>query len=355
MNTKKLITTLGISALLLTGCGFHDKDTIIVVNNDKITKSEFEEAFNTIAQDKITDPKDPLYMMLKDNIVNELVVKKLLEQEIEKRQITVSEEEEEAALKNLIDRYGSKETFQTELRRNGISNDKFKKDLINELKMRKLIELLGTVNVTDLEVKNFYKQHPDKFKTPDRVRASHILISANPKEIEAYLLSDKENQSLSKEELEQKVQAEMAAQKAKAEQILAEVKKNPKNFEKIAREKSEDVASGQQGGDLGFFAYKDMVEPFSKAAFSLKPNKVSDIVQSDYGYHIIMVKDRAKAGTISFEKAKDNIKLYLMTEKQVKLLENLIVSLKNNAKIEFVDEDFKPKHEVTKPLTEEKE
>ena len=221
--------------------------------------------------------------------------------------------------------------------------------------MRKLIELLGTVNVTDLEVKNFYKQHPDKFKTPDRVRASHILISANPKEIEAYLLSDKENQSLSKEELEQKVQAEMAAQKAKAEQILAEVKKNPKNFEKIAREKSEDVASGQQGGDLGFFAYKDMVEPFSKAAFSLKPNKVSDIVQSDYGYHIIMVKDRAKAGTISFEKAKDNIKLYLMTEKQVKLLENLIVSLKNNAKIEFVDEDFKPKHEVTKPLTEEKE
>lgn len=343
MNTKKLISIMVISAFLLTGCGLKNNDTIIKVNKDKITQADFDDAFASVTNNKTADPQSPLYMAIKDRIVNELVVKKLLEQEIKRRNITLTFDEEQDALKKIIDRYGSKEALQTALKQSGISNDRFKKDLQSELKMRKLISMLGIVNVTDFEVENFYKQNPDKFVTPEKVRASHILISANPEEIEAYIKSDKEFANLSKEEIAQKVQDEMKAQKEKAERLLAEVKKNPKDFEKYAKENSEDIASGQKGGDLGFFAYNDMVEPFSKAAFSLKPNKVSDLVQTDYGYHIIIVKDRAKAGKISFDKSKDEIRQYLMTEKQVKLLENLIVSLKNNAKIEFVKSEYKPK------------
>ena len=353
MNTKKFLATAVISAVLLAGCGAKHKDAIIVVNNEPITQAQFDEAFNTLTNNKLNDKESPIYLIMKDRVVNELVVRKLIEQEIEKRKITVTPEEEETAFKNIVDRYGSKEQLQDALRKNGISNEKFKKDLNSELKMKKLIEMLGKVEVTDGDVKKFYKENPDKFKTPEKVRASHILIAANPKEIKDYLLTDKDNKTLGNDELDKKVQEEIASQRAKAQKILAEVKKNPKGFEQYAKTYSEDVASGQRGGDLGFFAYEDMVEPFSKAAFSLKPNKVSDLVQSDYGFHIIMVKDRAKAGTITFEKAKDEIKQYMYIEKQVKLLEELITTLKNNAKIEFINNEYKPEKIEKEILKEE--
>lgn len=344
MKTKKLLLTAAISTLLLTGCGIKNKDAIIVVNNEPITQAQFDEAFNTLTNNKLdlNDKENPLYLIMKDRVVNELVVKKLLEQEVEKRKITVTKEEEEEVLINLINRYGSKVKLQKILKQSGISNEKFKKDLNSQLKMRKLISMLGKVEVSDKDVENFYKENPDKYKTPEKVRASHILISANPKEIEKYISSIEKNKNLSKEELQKEIQKEINIQKAKAQNLLAEVKKDPKNFERYAREKSEDIASGQKGGDLGFFAYQDMVEPFSKVAFTLKPNKVSDLVQTNYGFHIIMVKDRKKAGNISFEKVKDDIKQYLLIDKQVKLLEQLITNLKNNAKIEFVNEEYKP-------------
>lgn len=353
MNTKKLLTTLILSTILLTGCGFKNKNVIITVNNQKITEEDFNTALNTLTNNNIPAPKSYLYLTLKDRVVNELVVRKLLEQEIEKRKIVITDDEQEEALTKIINRYGSKENLQTALRRNGISNDKFKQDLVNELKIRKLINMLGSVSVTESEIKDFYKKNPDKFEYPEKVRASHILISANEKEIKDYLLADDANKKLTADELDKKIQEEMNSQKAKAEKILQEVKKNPKDFEKIARENSEDVTSGQKGGDLGFFAYNDMVEPFSKAAFSLKPNKVSDLVQTVYGYHIIIVKDRAKAGKLSYEKSKDEIEKYLSTEKQVKLLENLITQLKNNAKIVFVNEEFKPSPRQNEEKTKE--
>ncbi|MBQ9688424.1 peptidylprolyl isomerase [bacterium] len=354
MNTKKLLTIIALSSVLLTGCGTKDKDAIILVNGEKITKEDFDNSFKTLTNSPIQESNSPVYLILKDRVVNELVVRKLLEQEIEKRKIKVTEEEEQEAILKLVNRYGSKEKLHAALRQSGVSNDKFKKDLRDELKMRKLISMLGSYDVTEGDVKKFYKENPDKFKYPEKVRASHILISANPKDISAYFMSDKNNANITKAELDKKIEKEIKSQKAKAEKILAEVKANPKGFEKYAKEYSEDVASGQKGGDLGFFAYEDMVEPFSKAAFSLKPNKVSNLVQSDYGYHIIMVTDRAKAGTISFDEAKDDIKQYMLADNKVKLLEALISNLKNNAKIEFIDDKYKPQkpqktiEEVTK-------
>ena len=105
-----------------------------------------------------------------------------------------------------------------------------------------------------------------------------------------------------------------------------ELKKNPSQFEKLARENSEDVASGQRGGDLGFFAYEEMVEPFAEKAFSMAPNTISEVVETPYGYHIIMVTDRSEAGTLSFEKAKKDIINYLESLDKVDILINCICS-----------------------------
>ena len=114
------------------------------------------------------------------------------------------------------------------------------------------------------------------------------------------------------------------------------------NFEKVAREQSEDTMSAKKGGDLGFFAKSDMIEPFASQAFKQQPNAIGPVIQTQYGYHIIKVTDRMVAGTEPFVKVKDQIKLYLQTQKQMKILQTLITQLKTDAKIEYVDESFDP-------------
>ena len=106
------------------------------------------------------------------------------------------------------------------------------------------------------------------------------------------------------------------------------------------------------GGDLGFFAKEEMVEPFSKAAFSMKPNTISGIVKTPYGYHIIMVTDRQKAGVEPFDKVKDEIKDFLTNQEKVKVLQQFVETLKNNAKIEYNDPSFNPK-EIQKAMKEQ--
>ncbi|MDD3437573.1 MAG: peptidylprolyl isomerase [Candidatus Gastranaerophilales bacterium] len=351
MNSKKLLATVAISAMLLTGCTFGPKNTIIKVNGQDITQTQFEKTFDKaignsmfaqMGMDVKKDKNGFLYLMIKDRVVNELIVKALIEQEMVKRRIKVTKEDTDKELKIIIDKVGSKEKFNEILKQNGISSEQFKKDLNDEVKIKKLLSVLSTGKVSDADTKKFYKENLTKFKYPDKVRASHILISANSEEIKEKITSDPVNKGLSKEEIQAKVDKELSVKLEKAKKILAEVKKNPKTFEKIARENSDDAASAKQGGDLGFFSRQEMVEPFAKAAFAQKPETISDIVKSPYGYHIILVKDRMKAGQEPFEKVKDEIKTYLENQANVKVLENLIESLKKQAKIEYLDDEYNP-------------
>ena len=110
----------------------------------------------------------------------------------------------------------------------------------------------------------------------------------------------------------------------------------------MAKENSDDTISAKQGGDLGFFAKEEMVEPFAKAAFAMKPNTLSEIVVTPYGYHIIYVTDRKKAGAESFDKVKPEIKSFLENQEKVKVLQEYVNTLKNNAKIEYKDASFNP-------------
>lgn len=351
MKGKKLFATMAISAMLLTGCSFNQKDVILKVNGEKITQSQFNEVFDKavgnsmFAQMGIDVKKDKtsfLYLMLKDKVVNELIVKTLIDQEMEKRNIKVTKEDTDNALKEIIDKVGSKEKFNEILKQNGISSAQFKKDLNDEVKMKKLVSMLDKIQISDADAKKFYKENLSKFKYPDKVRASHILISANPEEIKEMITSNPANKGLSKDEIQAKVNKELAVKLEKAQKVLAEVKKNPDAFTKIAAKESDDAQSAKQGGDLGFFSRQEMVEPFAKAAFTLKPNTISGIVESPYGYHIILVKDRMKAGQEPFEKVKPEIVTYLENQAQVKVLENLIESLKKQAKIEYVNQEYNP-------------
>lgn len=361
MKGKKLLATVALSALLFTGCGIKSAQTIIKVNGQNITQGQFDESFNKSAQGgmmaqlgiNVKDGKNNfLYYLIKDKVVNELIVKALINQEIEKRGIEVSNEDVENAVKEIIDKVGSKEQLNQILKQNGISTSQFKKDLAEEVKMKKLAKELTDSNISDADAKKYYNDNIKQFKYPEKVRASHILISVNPQEIEEVITSDKENAGLSKEEIKKKVDAEIANKQAKAEKILAEVKKDQTQFAKIAKENSEDTTTAVNGGDLGFFAAQEMVPEFSKAAFSMKPNTVSGLVKSQFGYHIIMVTDRMEAGQQPFEKVKNDIKTFLETQKQLEAIDKLVESLKKNATIEYVNKEYDPA-EIQKSLQTE--
>lgn len=354
MKAKKLLATLAVSAVLFAGCGLKSGETIIKVNDKNITQGQFDQMFDKHASGGMMafmgiDPKKDknsfLYLLIKDRVINELVVKTLLDEECAKRGIEVTNKDVDNAVKEIIDKLGSKEQLDSLLKQNNMTTSEFKKDLKEEVKMKKLAKELGNSTVSDAEAKKFYNENIDKFKYPDKVRASHILISTNEKEIEEIIKSDAKNKDLDEAAIKAKVNEELKNREAKANKILAEAKKDMTQFAKLAKDNSDDTTTAVKGGDLGFFAAKEMVPEFSKAAFSMKPNTVSDKpVKSQFGYHIIMVTDRAAAGQEPFEKVKNNIKGYLENQKQIELIDNLTESLKKNAKIEYVNPEYDPKN-----------
>ena len=363
MRGKKLLAVLAVSAVMFAGCGLKSHEAIIKVNNNVITQAQFDEMMDkqagsgmlaALGVDVKKDKNSFIYLLLKDRIVNELIVKSLLNEEIQKRGIKVTNKDVDEAIKEIIDKVGSKEQLDSILKENGVSNSQFKEDLKEEVKMKKLAKELGNSSVSDADAKKFYNENINKFKYPDKVRASHILITVNPKEITEIVKSDAKNQNLDEAAITTKVNEEIKAREAKINNLLAEVKKDPTQFAKLAKENSDDTATAVKGGDLGFFTEKEMVPEFSKAAFSMKPNTVSDKpVKTQFGYHIIMITDRAAAGQTPFEKVKNDIKGYLENQKQIELIDNLTESLKKKAKIEYLNSEYDPsnvKKEVQKSI-----
>ncbi len=360
MNKLKVITFAILAMFIFTGCGLKNKDTdIIKINNTVITQSEFDKAYDSVVSGRMfeqmgidvkKDPNNIFALMMREQVVSNLIVKALLNEEMDKRKITVSKQEIENGEKEIIDRFGTKEQFMQVLKANNVPYDRFKKDLEEEIKMKKFVDSIAMVSIGDSVAKKYYEDNISKFKYPKRVRASHILISANANQIKDKI--KEENKDISDEELNKKVQEEMNARLKKAEKLQKQVKAAPKTFAKVAKENSEDMASSVKGGDLGFFAKDEMVEPFAEKAFSMAPNTVSDVVKTNFGYHIIMVTDRQEAGTLSFEQSKKDIINYLEGQDKVEILKNKIEALRNDAKIEFIDPSYNPE-EIQKTIKEE--
>jgi len=129
--------------------------------------------------------------------------------------------------------------------------------------------LQAGVTVPQDDVKKFYDENKTRFTTDEERRASHILIKAGA-DMSA---------------------ADKAKAKAKADELLAEARKNPAGFGELAKKNSEDPGSAANGGDLDFFGKGAMVKPFENAVYALKKGEISNVVQSDFGYHIIMLTD----------------------------------------------------------------
>lgn len=152
------------------------------------------------------------------------------------------------------------------------------------------------VQVSDAEITDYYNKNLKAYTTPEQRTASHILIN---------LARDAKP-------------ADQAAAKAKAESVLAEVRKNPANFAEIAKAQSQDPGSAASGGDLGVVEKGAFVKPVEDAIYALKEGETSGLVQSEFGYHIIKLTSLKPAQQKPLEAAKEEIAADLKKQKMSK-------------------------------------
>jgi len=253
-----------VLVVLIHGNAFaKDADIVAKIGNKKITVSEFNKLIGSLdpERQKMIEGNPELKTKLLTQLVQSMVISDLAKKEgFDKK----------PEIKHQLDFF----------------SDSF---LATEYLKR---EVTQKITISESEIKLYYDSHLEEFKTPEMVKARHILIRVAPE-------SSQEDKKKAME---------------KAEDILKRIKGGEK-FEKLANELSEDPGSKSKGGDLGFFPKGRLVKPFEDAAFALKPGDLSSVVETQFGYHIIMVDDHKEPSIEAFESMKEKINEKLTQEK----------------------------------------
>lgn len=296
-----------------------ESDKAAVVNGTVIKKADFEREMSRVQNRLVSMGRNMgefNMSEIKTEVLESLINRELLSQESRKKGITISDADVDAQVKKVRDRFKSEDEFKQALNKMNFSESDLKSQIKDEMVFQRFIDsqFVENVSVSEKEAKDYYDSHLNLFKQPEQVRASHILIKVDPK-------ADKSE----KEKAMQKTQT-IQEKLAKGEKFS------------VLAEQFSDCPSKAKGGDLGFFGRGQMVQPFEKAAFSLKKGETSDIVETAFGYHIITVTDKKPETTTAFNDVQDKIQQYLKQEKVQKEIMIYVEKLKKNAKIErYVD------------------
>ena len=261
-----IIITLVIIATTLISIFFSmngDGNTVAVVGNEKITKNQLYDALVKANGQQVLDT---------------LVIKKIIQLEAKKQNIKVTKDEIQAEIDKTIENFGSEEAYKNALEYYGITEDRLKEDIELNLYVNKLLE--PKIKITENEMKNYFEENKDDFKQEEQVKASHILVD------------DEETAKEIKQKLD-----------------------NGEDFAELAKKYSTDPTTKDKGGDLGYFTKGKMEKEFENAAFSLKVGEISNPVKTQYGYHIIKVVDKKEGKEANYEESKDEIKEKLFEEK----------------------------------------
>jgi len=288
-------------------------DPVAIVDGDPVKKSELEEAFANVLRarqipaDKIPEEQRAEgYRMILDEIILDKLLVKL------SAGTKVTDEEVAAKFETIKAQFPSEEELNKQLAAAGETVEKVKKGIGERLRQEHWLDeqIKGRAEVTDAEAKDFYDKNQDQFKTPAQVRASHILIK-----------------------VPEDAKPEVDAEKKKAAAAIAARAKKGEPFDKLAKELSEDPSAKQNSGDLDFFPADQMVPEFSKAAFSMKKNEISEPVRSSFGYHVIKVTDTKAAETVTLEKAKPQLVAYLQQQKKQTEVEKIFKDIRSKADV----------------------
>jgi peptidyl-prolyl cis-trans isomerase C len=284
------------------------------VNGEPVTKTDFDRLIKNME----VRANQPIPAERRDQIfrqaLEELVTYTVLSQETRARKVAVTDAEVDSNIQQMRSQFPDEPAFKKALESRGMTLDKLKSDTRIDISINKMMEseVATEPAPSDAQCREFYDKNPDKFKQDESVRASHIL----------FRVDENADAATKKKAMDQ------------AQSVLKEARAGA-DFAELAKKHSAD-GSAQQGGDLNFFTKGQMVPAFDQVAFALKPGQISDIVTTQFGYHIIKVTDRKAASTVPFEQVSPRIKEYLTEQQKQKKANAFIQSLKQKAKIEVL-------------------
>ena len=288
-------------------------EVIADCNGDTIPKAEFESAVKAVEQRAggaiPAEKRDEVYR----GVLNDLVAYRLLKQETKQRSLNVTDADVDQRINAFKQQMGTEANFKAALQAQQITEAKLREDARTDLMVSKLLdqEVNQKVLVKPTDIAAFYEKNPDRFQQGETMRASHILVlvpaEANPQA--------------------------RAALRARAETALKAAKAG-KDFGQLARQYSQD-SSAQRGGDLGFFPKGQMVPAFDQAAFALTPGQVSDLVETQFGYHIIKATEKRPARIVPFVEAAAQIQEFLEQEQRQEKSKALVDQLKAKGKVQI--------------------
>lgn len=289
----------------------------VKVNERTITEAEVaaEEGRLAMAMGGRMDPQqlESMKPMIREQALNNLINRELLNEAVRKEGIEVSSGEVDARLAELETASGGPGGFENRLSMMGVTKEEIRQEIELGIAVEKMMEgkAGAPTEPTDADLRAFYDDNPEQFQRPEQVKASHILFMVEADAVEEA----------------------KAAKRKEAEGVLAQLKGGA-DFVALAAEHS-DCPSSSKGGDLGYFRRGQMVPPFEEAAFALEPGEMSGIVETRFGYHIIKVAERAEPQTVPFEEAKPNIAQFLGGQNRQQVMNSVIEGLRAEAKIEY--------------------
>ena len=269
-------------------------DVVVRINGVAIPRAELDRNMRPLlAKFGSADAISPEQRALVEETAKENLIRtELLYQLAMSQEIDDLEQQVEEQLAIIKSRSASEEEWNDALAKKGITSEGLREQLKRAIQINAFVEneVLSKIEITDAQLKAFYDEHPEAFSKPESMRASHILIGVDA--------------GAGAEEKEQA--------KRKADEILAQVKSGA-DFAELAESVS-TCPSAEQGGDLGEFERGQMVAPFEDAAFGLDAGAVSEVVETQFGYHIIKATAKSAAEVVPFDEVKDRIEKHLKAQ-----------------------------------------
>ena len=290
-------------------------DIVARVNGQPISRTDLQQAVGELeARAGQSVPADERDRVLR-GVLDQLVAYRLLAQESDTRKIAVPEADVDTRLAEIRSQFPSEQVFTQALAQRRLTLESFRADVRQSMQIDRMLdaEVAGGATVTAEQVNDFYTKNPGQFQEAERVRASHILIRV-PDAADA---------------------AAKEQGRARAAEILKQVQAGG-DFAALAKEHSQDPGSGPKGGDLGFFGRGQMVGPFEAAAFSLAAGQSSELVETQFGFHIIKVVDKQAARTVPLEEVRTQVEQYLQGQDRQRQTEVFINALKAKGKVEIL-------------------